>query len=90
MRTGRIWGRFAAIAAAGVVVSACDPIVNIAGANFPSWLLCSIAGAILAGLCRPIFVLLRIERYLWPLPIVYLSLGTLMACVVYVIFFNRI
>ncbi|HUA34132.1 MAG TPA: YtcA family lipoprotein [Candidatus Binataceae bacterium] len=90
MKTGRIFTRFASIAVLVSAASGCDPIVNIAGANFPSWLVSAIAGAILAILVRPIFVLLRIERYLWPLPIVYLSLGTLMSCIVYLIFFNRI
>ncbi len=82
--------RFAAMAVIATAAVGCDPIVNIAGANFPSWLVSAIAGAILAILIRPLFVLLRIERYLWPLPIVYLSLGTFMGCVVYLIFFNRI
>lgn len=82
--------RFASLTATAGVASGCDPIVNIAGANFPSWLVSAIAGAILAILVRPIFVVLRIERYFWPMPIVYLSLGTLMSCVVYLIFFNRI
>lgn len=90
MGTGRIWPRFASIAALSVAVSGCDPVVNIAGANFPAWLVCAIAGAILALLLRPVFVLFRIEAYLWPLPLVYLSLGTLMACIVFLIFFNRI
>jgi hypothetical protein len=90
MVIGRIWPRFASIAALGVAVSGCDPVVNIAGANFPAWLVCAIAGAILALLMRPLFVLLRIEAYLWPLPLVYLSLGTLMGCIVFLIFFSRI
>jgi YtcA family len=80
----------AAAFACAAYLSACDPVVNIAGANFPSWLICAIAGAILAALIRPIFMWTRIEPYLWPLPIVYLSLGVLMASVVYLIFFNRI
>jgi hypothetical protein len=78
------------LALCAMALAGCDPIVDIAGANFPSWLVCALAGAFLAALIRPIFVLLRIESYLWPLPVVYLSLGTLMACVVYLIFFNRI
>jgi hypothetical protein len=80
----------AAAFACAAHLSACDPVVNIAGANFPSWLICAISGAILAALIRPIFMWTRIEPYLWPLPIVYLSLGLLMASVVYLIFFNRI
>jgi hypothetical protein len=93
MGTGPIGRRFVAGAAALACVmglGGCDPVVNIAGANFPSWLVCAIAGAVIAALIRPIFLWTRIEPYLWPLPIVYLSLGVLMGCVVYLIFFNRI
>jgi hypothetical protein len=81
-------GAAALVCAAGL--GGCDPVVNIAGANFPSWLICAIAGAVLTALIRPIFLWTRIERHLWPLPLVYLSLGVLMASIVYLIFFNRI
>lgn len=64
--------------------------MNIAGANFPAWLLCAIAGTVLAAACRPAFVLVRIEDYLWPAPVVYASLAVLLGCIVYLIFFNRI
>ena len=53
-------------------------MINIAGANFPSWLFCAICGAILTALIRPVFVATRVESYMWPLPIVYLSLTVLM------------
>ena len=79
-----------ALCVAPVLLAGCDPIINIAGANFPAWLFCSICGAVLAITIRPIFAVTRIENYLWPLPIVYLSLAVLMGCVVYLIFFNRI
>ncbi len=76
--------------AAAVSIAGCDPVVNIAGANFPSWLFCAICGAILMIAIRPIFVVTRVEAYLWPLPVVYLSLAILMGCIVWLVFFNRI
>jgi hypothetical protein len=82
--------RFALPTAAAFLLAGCDPIVNIAGANFPSWLFCAICGLILMVAIRPIFVVTRVEAYLWPLPIVYLSLSILMGCIVWLIFFNRI
>ena len=82
--------RFAPLLAAASMLSGCDPVINIAGANFPSWLFCAICGAILAVVIRPVFVVTRVEQYLWPLPIVYLSLAVLMGCVVWLVFFNRI
>ncbi len=79
------------IAACALCTAAgCDPIVNIAGANFPSWLVAAIVGAILAALLRPIFVAVGVERYMWPLPAVYASLAVLLGCVFWVIFFNRV
>ena len=82
--------RFSLSVAAALLIAGCDPVVNIAGANFPSWLFCAICGAILTIAIRPIFVVTRIESYLWPLPIVYPSLAILMGCIVWLIFFNRI
>jgi hypothetical protein len=68
----------------------CDPIVAIAGANFPSWLLCLMVGAILAALIRPLLVLARLERHLGPLVIFYPSLIAMLAMIVWVVFFNRV
>jgi len=82
--------RFASLLVAASALAGCDPVINIAGANFPSWLFCAICGAILTAVIRPIFVATRVETYMWPLPIVYLSLSVLMGCVVWLIFFNRI
>jgi hypothetical protein len=73
-----------------VTLTACDPIVTIAGANFPSWLLCMIVGAILAAIVRPLLVLARLEPYLGPLTIFYPSLIAMFAMIVWVIFFNRV
>ncbi len=70
--------------------TACDPVITIAGANFPSWLLCMMAGAILAAMVRPLLVLARLERQLGPLTIFYPSLIAMFAMIVWIIFFNRV
>jgi len=72
-----------------VACAGCNPIINIAGANFPAWLFCGIVGVVGAALFRPLFLALRIEPYLWPLPVVYSSLSVLVGCVVYLIFFRN-
>jgi YtcA family len=82
--------RFALPTAAAFLLAGCDPVINIAGANFPSWLFCAICGATLTVVIRPVLVVTRVESYLWPLPIVYSSLTILMGCIVWLIFFNRI
>jgi uncharacterized protein (DUF983 family) len=73
-----------------LALSGCDPVINIAGADFPSWLVCLIVGAIAAAILRPLFVKLRLEPYMGPLLLVYPSLAVLLSCVTYLIFFNRI
>ena len=70
-------------------LAGCDPIINIMGANFPAWLLCVIIGVAGAAAIRPLFVAARLENHLGPLPIVYPCLALLLACVVWIIFFNR-
>ena len=73
-----------------LALSGCDPVVNIAGADFPSWLVCLIVGAIAAAILRPLLVKLRLEPYMGPLLLVYPSLAVLLSCVAYLIFFNRL
>jgi len=80
----------ASVACAAFVLSGCDPIVNIAGANFPAWMLCSIVGAILAAAVRPLFVAVGLEPHLGPRVIIYPCLGFLIGCAFYLMFFNRI
>jgi hypothetical protein len=72
------------------LLSGCDPIINVMGANFPAWLLCVIAGIAGAAAIRPVFLAARIEGYLGPLVIVYPCLALLLSCVVWIFFFNRI
>jgi hypothetical protein len=71
-------------------LAGCDPVVNIAGANFPAWLLCAIVGSVLAGTFRLLFVATGIELYLGPLLVIYPCLAILIACATYLIFFSRI
>jgi len=82
--------RYLMLAIMAALLSACDPIVNVAGANYPAWMLCAIVGACGAGVTRPIFMALKIEPYLFPRPLVYLSLGLIFGCATWIAFFNRI
>jgi hypothetical protein len=79
----------AAILLSTLAVTACDPVISIAGANFPSWLFCMLVGALLAALVRPLLLLSRLEPNVGPLTIFYPSLIAMLAMVVWVIFFNR-
>jgi hypothetical protein len=57
----------AAAALATLALASCDPVVNIAGANFPAWLLCAIVGGVLTAAFRPVFAASGIEPHLGPL-----------------------
>jgi YtcA family len=78
----------AALAAAGM--TGCDPVINVAGANFPAWLLCLLVGAALAAIFRPLLVLARLDPHLGPAPVIYTSLAVMIALIVWIIFFNRV
>lgn len=80
----------AALAAAALALGGCDPVVNIAGANFPAWLLCAIAGALLTFAVRPLLLVSGIEPHLGPRPLIYSCLAVLLGCTVWLLFFNRI
>jgi YtcA family len=77
------------IALAATVLAGCDPVVNIAGANFPAWLLCAIIGALGIAILRPVLLFSGLDPYLWWRPGFYSSLGIMVACLVWIIFFNR-
>jgi hypothetical protein len=73
-----------------LALPACDPVVNVAGANFPAWLLCVIVGAIMAMILRQVFAATGLEPHLGPLLLIYPCLAMLLACLIYLIFFSRI
>jgi YtcA family len=77
-------------AVAGTGMAGCDPVINVAGANFPAWLLCLLVGAGLAAVFRSLLVVARLDPYLGPASIIYTSLAVMFALIVWIIFFNRI
>jgi hypothetical protein len=74
---------------ATLALGACDPVVNIAGANFPAWLLCAIFGAILAATIRPFLAVCGLEAHLGPRLLIYPCLMVVIGCLVYLICFSR-
>ena len=72
------------------VLTGCDPVISIAGANFPSWLLCLLVGAVLAAALRPLLWLSRLEFYVGPLTLFYPTLIAMLSMIVWIVFFNRV
>ncbi|CAN7326553.1 YtcA family lipoprotein [Caballeronia sp. LjRoot31] len=81
--------------ATAVLVSMCvtgcsrSPSVNVLGAYFPDWLFCIIAGVVLTIIFH--VIVQRTHRGLWfgPPALVYPALVTLLALVVWLIFFQH-
>jgi hypothetical protein len=73
-----------------VTLAGCAPVINLAGADFPAWMLCGIAGVVLTGALRPLLVAVRLEPHLGPLALIYPCLALLWACLIWLALFNRI
>lgn len=64
------------------------PTFNILGSFFPSWLICLVAGVILAAIANRIFIRLALDKeILWPV-VVYPCLALLFACALWLILFS--
>jgi hypothetical protein len=73
-----------------VAVAGCrrSPTFNILGSFFPSWLVCLVAGIVLAAIGSRILARFSLDKeILWPV-VVYPCLALLFACLLWLIFFN--
>jgi hypothetical protein len=71
-----------------LLCTSCDPLIQVAGAFFPAWILCIVIGIVAAVALRFVFARARIEPALGPLVVVYPSLATAIALVCWVLFFR--
>jgi hypothetical protein len=62
-------------------LSGCDPVVGIAGAEFPVWILCLVVGIVASFSLKPVFVATGIDHWMTPRPLVYSSLALTIAFV---------
>jgi hypothetical protein len=65
-----------------------DPILNVGGSFFPSWMVCMVVGVALTAIARQLLVLARLEAYLGPPLLVYPSLAILLTVVLWVAFYR--
>lgn len=59
----------------------CDPVISVAGANFPVWLMCLTAGILASLFLRPVFVATGMDQWMTPRPLVYSCLALTIAFV---------
>ena len=56
-----------------------SPVVSVAGANFPVWILCLLVGATLALSLLPLFVAIGLDQWMAPRILVYSCLALVVA-----------
>ena len=71
-----------------VLVTGCDPIINVFGSFFPAWLVCLAGGVFLAVVLRWLFAVTRIEPHLGPLVLIYPALAFVLSCVIWLLAFG--
>lgn len=76
------------LAGALLLAAPYDPLFDLEGAFFPSWMLCLLFGIIGALGLRLVFARLGLEPHLGPLPLVYGCLGLLLAMGVWLLLFR--
>jgi hypothetical protein len=69
--------------------TACDPLVDVAGAFFPAWMLCILIGIALTVLLRYLLAHARLEPSLGPLLLVYPSLAATIALALWLGFYRH-
>ena len=79
--------RIAALGAA-LAVGGCDPVFDIEGAFFPSWMISLLAGVLLTVVLRLVFLRSGLEPHLGPLPLIYTCLALLLTMTTWVLFFH--
>ena len=60
-------------------IAGCSPVVSVAGANFPVWMLCLFVGVLGSLSLRPIFVKTGIDAGMIPRPLTYSCLALAIA-----------
>ena len=79
--------RIAALGAA-LAVGGCDPVFDIEGAFFPSWMISLLAGVLLTVVLRLVFLRSGLEPHLGPLLLIYTCLALLLTMTTWVLFFH--
>jgi hypothetical protein len=76
-------------AALALATAACDPLVDVAGAFFPAWIVCILVAVAVTIALRYLFAHIGLERYLGAPMLVYPSLATAIAFACWVVFYRR-
>lgn len=72
-----------------LLCASCDPLIDVAGAFFPAWILCIVIAIAATVLLRYLFARAALEPSLGPLLLVYPSLATAIAFACWLVFYRR-
>jgi hypothetical protein len=72
-------------ASSAFLISGCAPVISVAGANFPVWMLCLFAGIIGALILRPLLVSAGIDEWMTPRPMIYTCLALAIAFICWLV-----
>jgi len=70
------------------LIAGCDPVISIAGASFPVWMLCLFAGILVALCLRPVFIAAGIDESMTPRALVYSCLALTVAFLCWLLFWG--
>jgi len=64
------------------------PQIDVFGSYFPAWMVCIVVGIFLTVVVRQVLVALKIDAYLRPAGLVYLSLWVVFALTIQLVFYR--
>ena len=78
---------------AGLLTAGChskhSPTVDVLGSYFPAWIICIVAGLLLAIVARQFLIGFKLDQHLQPAPLVYLCLTLCFTLAIWLIFFKN-
>jgi hypothetical protein len=80
--------RAGAVALLAIALAGCDPVMDIEGAFFPSWMVSLLVGVLLTVALRLAFARIGLEPYIGPPPLIYTCLALLLTMATWVMFFH--
>ncbi len=66
-------------------ISGCNPVISVAGAEFPVWMLCLFAGILVSLSLRSVFVATGVDEWMAPRPLIYSCLALATACLCWLV-----
>ncbi len=82
-------GAVLGVLALAAVGAGCDPLVDVAGAFFPGWIVCILAGVTATVIVQRLLARLGIESSMGPLLLIYPSLAAAISLALWLGLFRR-